>query len=324
MEKEKLIEKSHKDFLGKYFFKKAVSFAVKNKYGTSYEYFKEGLDIVTCDCIIGGWLDSYKEIDEVIFNDINVNHIPEFEYHFVKAYILSFESDKKSLYLALDSVDKYINSIDDEYGFYVKGKILLHLEKPKDALDAFKAALNYRINSRILYRIGRTKEQYLQMNGLDELYNSLMANPLSPCCNRVLAKYSQKHNIKLPLIENKDNKLLNSFNSKNTSDTQFNSQFIFLLRKYSESKGNPLFSLNKESKELKDFIDQLRNNAELFVNGKFNESSLNEFSPREREDYSSYDEPIQKGDPRYDRNENPWIDVFGPGEEAETAYWNTD
>lgn len=30
------------------------------------------------------------------------------------------------------------------------------------------------------------------------------------------------------------------------------------------------------------------------------------------------------GDIRTDSNENPWIDVFGPGEEAETAYWNTD
>ena len=23
-------------------------------------------------------------------------------------------------------------------------------------------------------------------------------------------------------------------------------------------------------------------------------------------------------------SENPWIDVFGAGEEAEAAYWNTD
>jgi hypothetical protein len=26
----------------------------------------------------------------------------------------------------------------------------------------------------------------------------------------------------------------------------------------------------------------------------------------------------------YDQDENPWIDVFGPGDEAETAYWNTN
>ncbi|MBC6490665.1 hypothetical protein ACFSQD_16940 [Flavihumibacter stibioxidans] len=41
-------------------------------------------------------------------------------------------------------------------------------------------------------------------------------------------------------------------------------------------------------------------------------------------DYYDYDEPYMAGDPRYDRDENPWIDVFGPGDEAETAYWNTD
>jgi hypothetical protein len=34
-------------------------------------------------------------------------------------------------------------------------------------------------------------------------------------------------------------------------------------------------------------------------------------------------EPHIFGDPRYDRSENPWIDVFGEGEEAEVAYWNT-
>lgn len=42
-------------------------------------------------------------------------------------------------------------------------------------------------------------------------------------------------------------------------------------------------------------------------------------------DYNYYDnKPYMLGDPRYDRNENPWIDVFGEGEEAETAYWNTN
>ncbi|MEZ4921850.1 MAG: hypothetical protein R2780_01650 [Crocinitomicaceae bacterium] len=35
-------------------------------------------------------------------------------------------------------------------------------------------------------------------------------------------------------------------------------------------------------------------------------------------------EPYMIGDPRYDSAENPWIDVFGEGDEAETAYWNTD
>lgn len=37
-----------------------------------------------------------------------------------------------------------------------------------------------------------------------------------------------------------------------------------------------------------------------------------------------YDDNYNAGNLRYDRNENPWIDVFGPGDEAEAAYWNTD
>ncbi len=27
---------------------------------------------------------------------------------------------------------------------------------------------------------------------------------------------------------------------------------------------------------------------------------------------------------RHDSSVNPWIDVYGPGEEAEAAYWNTE
>jgi hypothetical protein len=28
--------------------------------------------------------------------------------------------------------------------------------------------------------------------------------------------------------------------------------------------------------------------------------------------------------PSHNPSDNPWIDVFGPGDEAEAAYWNTD
>lgn len=45
--------------------------------------------------------------------------------------------------------------------------------------------------------------------------------------------------------------------------------------------------------------------------------------------YSS--EELENGDwdydpmnPAHSRSENPWIDVFGPGDEAEAAFWNTD
>lgn len=41
----------------------------------------------------------------------------------------------------------------------------------------------------------------------------------------------------------------------------------------------------------------------------------------EEEDNDGYDNSYYE---RKSCSENPWVDVFGEGEEAETAYWNTD
>jgi hypothetical protein len=53
----------------------------------------------------------------------------------------------------------------------------------------------------------------------------------------------------------------------------------------------------------------------------------------DNDDYHQHysQEDLEMGDwdydpmnPAHNPSENPWIDVFGPGDEAETAYWNTD
>ena len=81
-----------------------------------------------------------------------------------------------------------------------------------------------------------------------------------------------------------------------------------------------------KAKEL-DFIKEI-----LEENLCFQETNQSDFDIEDEEfdyEYDDYDdvyyddEPYMIGDPRFDRNENPWIDVFGEGEEAETAYWNT-
>src|SRR5690554_2786829 len=65
----------------------------------------------------------------------------------------------------------------------------------------------------------------------------------------------------------------------------------------------------------------------LEKNQSFKETG-DKFDPEYDQDEYSYDyddsEPFRMGDPRYDSSENPWIDVFGEGEEAEAAYWNTE
>lgn len=43
------------------------------------------------------------------------------------------------------------------------------------------------------------------------------------------------------------------------------------------------------------------------------------------DDYLEYaDWDYDPSNPAHDPQENPWIDILGPGDEAETAYWNTD
>jgi tetratricopeptide (TPR) repeat protein len=192
MEINKLIEANQKESIGKYFFSKATTFALNKEFGKSYEYFKEGLDIITCDCVRGGWLKAYAESDKKLFDDINIKHMPHFEYFFVKAYMMSYEEDKKSLYSALDAIDKYLILQDDDYGHYVRGKILLGLEESREAFDCFYSASSFSKNQRLLYRLGRTKEQLLGENGLEELFNSFIKNPLSACCARLLKKYMKE------------------------------------------------------------------------------------------------------------------------------------
>jgi hypothetical protein len=58
------------------------------------------------------------------------------------------------------------------------------------------------------------------------------------------------------------------------------------------------------------------------------EASTEDYDPCRR---SWSHEELAEGDwnysyqnPAHDPDENPWIDVFGPGDEAEAAYWNTD
>ncbi|MFT4247793.1 MAG: hypothetical protein QM581_07110 [Pseudomonas sp.] len=93
-----------------------------------------------------------------------------------------------------------------------------------------------------------------------------------------------------------------------------------------------ILSLNIHNMDWEEF-------SNIFPNENYDEGGKSTYPVQESSHYSDYDdyeddyyhnnyydddEPYMAGDPRYDRDENPWIDVFGPGDEAETAYWNTD
>jgi hypothetical protein len=282
MEINRLIECSRKDHIGKYYLLKAVKFAFNYEFGKAYEFFKEGLDVLTCDCQ-KDWLIPNEETNKKVFDDINVKHLQHFEYYFVKAYILSYDEAKKSLYLALEAIDKYLELKDDEYGNYVKGKILLALNEPEQAIKYFEKATLHGSNQRLLYRIGRTKEQHLKQRGLNELFHSFVQNPSSACCARVLKKYLNEQGKELFLAEDESNPLLIAFN-EDEDEWLFQILYEELLKNQLE-KNDP-FEINPTA-TIDAFIQEIKNNSELFVEENLDDY-ITDYDDYES-DYDDYD-----------------------------------
>lgn len=293
MDINKLIEMSHKDSIGKYYFSKAVFFAINTEFGKSYEFFRAGLDILTCDCDLTDWLKAYTSSDKKLFEDINIKHTPHYEYFFVKAYMMSYEEDKKNLYLALDAIERYLENNEDEYGYYVKGKILLGLDEPKEAFECFESASSYGENPRLLYRIGRTKEQLLEENGLQELYYSFTKNPSSVCCARILKKYMKERGNALTLNEGETNNLLVAFNN-DEDEGYFHVLYNKLLESQLENDEDMPFEMENNTPIINAFVQGVKDNVGIFVKENFEE----EYD----EDYDQYDSNDYYEEPDYERD----------------------
>lgn len=291
MNKQELISRDNKEAIGKYYLKKGVDFAFEKSFGKSYEFFKEGLDILTCDC--GSWRKRFEESDKSILEDLVIETNERLEYYFVKAYLLCFEENKKNLYLGLDAIEKYLNERNDEYGLYVKGEILLRLEQPSDAVNSFSEALEIGgANSRLLYRIGGTNEQHLETYGLEQLYQSFDINPSSACCVRVLKKYMKEREIEFPIDSSNDNPLI-----KSLCDSEDEWNFDRLYEKYlsKEFLDNDLpFPQEETLPVIIELINFIRSNSELFV---LEEEYNEEFDHYDYNDsYDYYDEPDYERD----------------------------
>jgi len=288
METKTFIEKGNREGFGKLYLKKATEFALDKSFGKAYEFFKEGLDILTCDCLRSGkgWLISYFNSDKTLFTDINIKHTPHYEYYFTKAYILSYEETKKELYLALDAVDKYLEEVQDEYGHYIKGRILLGLEEYEGALQCFYQAREFSDNERLSYRIGRTKEQFLSEEGVEELYYSYISNPSSICCCRVLKKYSKAREIELNIEPTTTNELILSF-MDNEPEWKFQVAFEKLI---SENTfiSEPLSEITPNTSTLTEFISTLKINRHLFV--KQDDEYEEDKDYQDYDDYNDHDD----------------------------------
>lgn len=276
----KLIEKSYIEAIGKHYLFKAFEFALSKSFGKSYEFLLTSLDILTCDCEMTTWIEKHPEIEKKIFNDLKQSNNYEFEYLFCKAYFLSFYETNQSLYIGLDAIDKYITEKKNEYGYYVRGKILNNLKRYEEALTCFLEAQNFRNSPRILYRIGRTKEELLEQNGIRELFESFEQNTTSSCCLRILRSNMFKRGFSLNLPEDESNEILQSFNSDDSWLLFWMNYDQLLEAQVNEEQNSSKSPL--PSKIIQDFTNVLISQKNNFL-----ESDNPEIEP-ETESYNDY------------------------------------
>ncbi|HCQ13761.1 MAG TPA: hypothetical protein DIU01_10935 [Flavobacterium sp.] len=210
------IKTKNREKLGEYYFQQGLSFLIDKEFEKAYEFFKESLDYITCDCSFISLIK--KNILPInIFNDIENGKVNHHQYFFVKGMILSYCDKKEFTYLALESIEKYLTKENNEYGNYVKAKILLSLEKKDEALEYFKTALNLSNNSRLNYRVGRYLCEKQDESGVINLFYSFIENPSSSCCLRELhfGIKSNLQNLKTSL-ESVENNLVEKFISSNS------------------------------------------------------------------------------------------------------------
>lgn len=318
MEKPVLIERGYKEGLGRYFLKKAVDFAIEKSFGKSYEYIKEGLDILTCDCNRGGWRTKFIDSDKSIFSELIINYPEIIEYYFVKAYLLSFEENKTDLYIALDAIEKYISKRKDEYGFYIKGKIFLSLGEYSDAFEQFKKASEFKESARILYRIGRIKEQFLNKYGLENLYKSFDINPSSSCCTRTLKKFLNEKKAFIHVDDKEKNKLIIAFGKLKDSKV-----FDALYEKYLNHEYVDYdlpWPMEKTLPEIIRFVDFVRENSGAFSEKVNNPKHIS--TPKNDDEPESFGNYAGSWAQEVEGLSDDYIDNVLGGDPD--AYWNID
>ena len=196
MDLDKLIELGHYDRVARSYFSKGISLAINYQFEQSYEMFVQGLDFVSCDCGKDGWMAKYPGIELFHEYEADVTSLT-IEYHFVKAYLTSFETNPKYLRQATGSISKYLEVKNDDYGNYVEGKINLNLKNPIKAMNCFKKAGQFASNARLLYIMGTTRARYFNKDGIELLFDSFQINPKSVCCARNINYFMKNCGVEL-------------------------------------------------------------------------------------------------------------------------------
>ncbi len=248
-----LINRRNLDALGRKFLKESIDYALIKDFGKSYLCVKKGLELVTCDCVSHGWKKNYDDSDKRLFDELIINSQNPEEYFFVKAFILSYEDELISKYLALDSINKYLSIKNNSVGEYVKAIILSKMDKHKEAFEILWSLSISHETAKTFYQMGRIEEEHLNENGLANLFYSFQRNPTSSCCLRNIKKYALLRDIKFP--ENSESILMKYF-IKNDDEWKFQEVYESYLLDQKNSKKHP-YKHENTLKEIEIFTEEM-------------------------------------------------------------------
>lgn len=200
----------HLDYehIGECYFLEAISDLEIGKFKGAFKKIVLGLQNSTCDCVLTNFIKLDKATIVASLKDNSIDCSLN-ELDFIRAYYyFSIDFEEK----ALPFINSYLeDNPASEVGHYLKGRILSGLNKYSEAITEFEFALSLKETPRILYRIGRIKENNLEQFGINSLFQSVLLNPSSYCAQRELKENADKRKIRLQTNTHK--LLANLFNN---------------------------------------------------------------------------------------------------------------
>jgi len=298
-----LLKTGNLDSLGKYYLRNANKNIMQCDFKEAYENIIKGFEYVVCDCVIGDWI--INGLNKVLL-DCKTFNCSINELNLVQAYIYWLSNELDSALNCINNFIQYNNN--EEVAYYLKGRIYADMKDYINALQFYDKALSLKKTSKTLYRIGRTKEQNFNENGIPELYEASLGNVISHCSGH-LSENSVKRGILLPESEGY---FINDFNKGGN-----------LFYYYAEYNGR---TINLQDGRELDFViektnlfNALQKNKELFLNSLTRSTSYDNCNDIDY--YDDYSPSYDKYGGAYGYDDDTIDSAFEGDPEN---YWNID
>ncbi|HEX8514558.1 MAG TPA: AAA family ATPase [Bacteroidia bacterium] len=162
------------DKLGKHYLRKANENILQLDFKKAYENIVTGFDYIVCDCRLGNWI--LKDLNKVLIECETFNCSIQ-QLNLLQAYVYWLSNEFGP---ALNCINNFLQFNDnEEVAYYLKGRIYAGMEDYVKALEFYNKALTIKKTNKTLYRIGRTKEEALNENGIPELFEASLSNVIS-------------------------------------------------------------------------------------------------------------------------------------------------